>query len=195
VRASDARRWGWHRLDRSWAARIVAAAGVERGDLVLDVGAGDGALSSKLVQAGARVLAVELHPERARALRDRFAGQSVRVLEVDAVDLRLPIRGFRVVANPPFGIVVGLLRRLVAPGSRLLSADVVLPRHVAQRWCSPAAPGKGRWGALFETELGMRVPASAFRPPAPRDAVVLHIRRVDSRRVRQTTGVDGHPRR
>jgi 23S rRNA (adenine-N6)-dimethyltransferase len=40
--AEQPRRWGWHRLTEHWAARIVAAAGVRPGELVLDIGAGEG---------------------------------------------------------------------------------------------------------------------------------------------------------
>ncbi len=54
--------WGWHRLAPGWAERLVADAGVRPGDLVLDIGAGDGAITAPLVVAGARVVAFELHP-------------------------------------------------------------------------------------------------------------------------------------
>jgi len=45
---------------------------VHPGDLVFDVGAGDGAMSDRLVARGARVVCVEAHPTRASALRDRY---------------------------------------------------------------------------------------------------------------------------
>ena len=176
MRASDARRWGWHRLDRGWAARIVAAAGVTPGDLVLDIGAGDGALSDVLLHVGARVVAFELHPDRVAALRGRFAGRDVKVVAADAADLRLPRQPFSVVAHPPFTIAMAVVRRLVAPGSRLVAADLVVPRHVARRWYSGAAGGARRWGAQFDVSLGMPVPARWFHPAVERDAVVLRVR-------------------
>jgi 23S rRNA (adenine-N6)-dimethyltransferase len=179
VRASAVRRWGWHRLDRSWAERIVSAAGIVPGDLVLDIGAGDGVISAALLGVGARVVAIELHPDRARLLRSRFADQ-IRVVAVDASDLRLPRQPFKVVANPPFTIAMALLRRLLAPGSRLIAADIVLPRHIARRWCRGAVDGAGRWGDQFDVSLGPRVPGRAFRPTIDRDAVVLRIRRLET---------------
>jgi 23S rRNA (adenine-N6)-dimethyltransferase len=178
VAASDGRRWGWHRLDRTWADRIVAAADVAPGELVLDVGAGDGVLSEALVRVGARVVAVELHPDRARSLRRRFTGRAVKVVTADAADLRLPRRPFGVVANPPFSISMALVRRLVAPGSRLVAADIVVPRHVARRWLDGHAGGARRWGTQFSLSLGLAIPARSFHPAAGRDAVVLRIRRV-----------------
>jgi 23S rRNA (adenine-N6)-dimethyltransferase len=180
VCAVEARYWGWHRLDRAWAARIVDAAGVHPGDLVLDVGAGEGSLTEALLGVGARVVAIELHPGRAQSLRRRFVGEAVRVVAVDAADLRLPRRRFTVVANPPFAIATALLNRLVAPGSRLSAADVVVPRYIARRWCSHGSKGSPRWGRQFEVTLGLRLPARSFVPRAPRDAVVLRLRRLEA---------------
>lgn len=147
------------------------------GELVLDIGAGFGTLTECLLQAGVRVVAVELHDQRAGALRDRFAGCPVTVVQADAADLRLPRRPFRVVANPPFAVVKPLLGRLLAPGSRLYAADLVVSWHMAARWVSGDAPGAGRWISTFQASPGAAVPREAFIPAPPRDARVLVIRR------------------
>ena len=169
--------WGWHQLEGFAARRLVAGAGVRPGDLVVDVGAGTGAVTGPLVAAGARVVAVELHPRRAAQLRARFDHDPVTVVQVDASDLRLPRRPFRVVANPPFAITTSLLRRLLGPGSRLVRADLVVPRHVARRWAEGRAPGAHRWQRAFIARVGPTVPPSAFRPRPPGSAVVLRIER------------------
>ena len=174
--ARSRRRWGWHQLDPAWAERIVADAGVGRGDLVLDVGAGLGALTGPLVATGARVIAIECHPGRAAALHDRF-GSSITLVRADAADLRLPRRPFHVVANPPFSITTAILRRLLHPSSRLASAHLVLKVDTARRWTSPSAPGAGRWQRQVEPTLGVRVPRSAFHPAPPVDCRMLHLQR------------------
>jgi 23S rRNA (adenine-N6)-dimethyltransferase len=162
--------WGWYRLDRSWAERLVAGSGVTRGDLVLDIGAGDGAVTAPLVDVGARVIAVELHPARAAALRRRFGG-AVRVVQADATDLRLPRRPFRVVANPPWSITDPLLRRLLHPSSRLVRADLLVKRSSARRWAEVHQAHHHRLDA------GATVPRRAFRPAPPTDGRVLIIER------------------
>jgi 23S rRNA (adenine-N6)-dimethyltransferase len=154
---------------------------VRAGDLVLDIGAGTGALTCWLVEHGARVVAVELHPRRAGVLRRRF-DERVVVVQTDAGDLRLPRRPFRVVANPPFAATTAIMRRLLTPGSRLLGADLVVPRHVARRWVAPGAPGRARWSKQFMVERGGNLPRHAFDPPTRADAVVLRIRRRGVRR-------------
>lgn len=170
-------RWGWHQLADDWAQRLVNAARINPGDLVLDVGAGTGALTGPLVRTGAHVIAVELHPRRARQLRDRFARAGVTVVQVDAADLRLPRRPFRVVANPPFGITTSLIRRLLSRGSRLVTADLVVPGHVANRWARGSAPGADRWRQTFDASVPCRVPGGALRPPPPGPTAVLRIER------------------
>jgi 23S rRNA (adenine-N6)-dimethyltransferase len=168
--------WGWHELDAHYAQRLVRDAGLPPRAWVLDVGAGTGALTAPLVAAGHHVVAIELHPGRARELSGRF-GTSIVVVRADARDLRLPRRPFYVVANPPFAAVTALLKRLLHPGSRLVSARLIVPRHEVRRWAGPDAPGLSRWRPTFEVLAGPAVPRSAFHPPPPVEARVLTIRR------------------
>lgn len=144
------------------------------GDLVLDIGAGTGALTAPLVAAGARVVAVELHDERAAKLRHRFANDPVRVVQVDLRRLRLPRQPFRVVGNPPFALTSELLRLLLA-SERLLSADLVMQRAAARRLSSSSL--RGAHARLYELRSGMAVPRTAFSPPPHVDLVVLRVRR------------------
>jgi 23S rRNA (adenine-N6)-dimethyltransferase len=177
VPASGKTRWGWHALAPSWAAQVVADAAVRPGDLVVDIGAGTGALTRELVAAGAQVIAVELHPARLAVLRDRFAGADVTVVRADAADLRLPRRPFRVVANPPFALTTQVVRRLVAPGSRLIRADLVVQHAAARRWTAGRAPGAGRWVCDYAVTTGRRIPRGAFSPRPRVDCTTLVVSR------------------
>lgn len=175
--AGGSGRWGWHRLDSRWIAGLIDAAGIGPGDLVLDVGAGDGRITAQLLDRGASVIAVELHPGRAAALRSRFQAHRVIVVRANASDLRLPRRPFKVVANPPFGITTALLRRLTRPTSRLESASLVVPAWAAARWAAGRGAGGTTSRSLFRCSHGGIVPAKAFRPPPRTDAGILLIHR------------------
>jgi 23S rRNA (adenine-N6)-dimethyltransferase len=178
---SAGRRWGWHRLEPEWARRIVAAADVRPGELVLDLGAGSGALTRPLVRAGAEVVAVELHPGRAAQLRERFADAPVRVVQTDLERVRLPRRPFRVVANPPYAVSTALLKRLLATGSRLEAADLVLPVWLVARYANGRGHNATRWQSAYRTGRGLWLPRRAFAPPPPRDWGVLTVRRTAAR--------------
>jgi 23S rRNA (adenine-N6)-dimethyltransferase len=169
--------WGWHQLKRRWAEELVDRAGVGPGDIVLDVGAGTGAVTAPLLATGARVIAIELHPGRAAHLRDRFGSRLV-VVQCDAGDLRLPRRPFHVVASIPFSVTTPLLRRLLHQGSRLVSARLIVQDQAARRWSSQAAPAAARWQAAFVVEADGRVPRHAFVPPPRVDGRTLVISRV-----------------
>jgi 23S rRNA (adenine-N6)-dimethyltransferase len=173
VAGASRRAWGWHPLVDSWAARIVNDAGVAAGEIVLDIGAGRGALTGYLIAAGGRVLAIEPHPGRAAFLRERFAGQSVTVVETTVTQLYLPHRPFRVVANPPFASSSELMRVLLTRESRLVAADVVLQRAFVRRMVADRRRSAGRWSLT----VGRPIPRNAFHSPPQVDAAILTVRR------------------
>jgi 23S rRNA (adenine-N6)-dimethyltransferase len=143
----------------------VAGSPVTGRDVVCDLGAGLGALTRPLAATGARVIAVELHPGRAAALRAEFGGTRVAVVERDLRDFTLPGRLFRVVANPPYAGVNALVRRLLAD-HHLLSADLLVAEGAA----------RGLLRLSPRVSLGVRWPQHAFVHPPPTVARVLRIR-------------------
>ena len=170
-------RWGYHQLTDWYAAKLVASAGVRPGDLVVDFGAGTGAITRHLLDRGARVIAVELHPGRANQLRHRFCDSRCVVVERDIQHWRPPRQPYRAVANPPFSVLSSLLCVLTAPHSQLFVADLVVPAHVAARW----SRGAGYAAQRYTATLTGRLPAQAFFPPATQSTAVL---RIASRRAR-----------
>ncbi len=175
-------RWGWHQLDRRWARRLVEQARISPGDLVVDVGAGTGVITGELLAAGARVVAVELHPGRAAALRSRYDGRPVTVVQADASALRFPGRPFKVVANPPFAITTSLLRHLTDRRSHLERAAIVLPHWASIRWASGRGAGSTVSKQRFSITAGPRLPARAFDPAPPVAVSTVLVTRADAGR-------------
>jgi 23S rRNA (adenine-N6)-dimethyltransferase len=168
---SGRRLWGWHRLDPDWAERIVASAAIRPGELVVDLGAGVGALTLPLLEAGARVIAVELHPERARRLRENVSGHAASVVECDLENFLPPGRPFRVVANPPYALSAAVLA-FIAHARHVTAADLVLQRTVVQRVLDRNRRDLRR----FHPRCGLLLPRNAFLPPPPVDSAVLQLR-------------------
>jgi 23S rRNA (adenine-N6)-dimethyltransferase len=171
VRARQPRARGQHFLRSSaLAAGIVRAAGIRPGELVVDLGAGTGMLTSALARAGARVVAVELDPVLAARLRERFP----TVIEGDARRVAFPREPYRVVANLPFDGATEILRRLF-DDRRLVSADVIVQWEVAAKRAAvwPSTAVGVIWAASFELTLVRRLQREAFAPPPAVEAGVL----------------------
>jgi 23S rRNA (adenine-N6)-dimethyltransferase len=157
------------------AAEIVADAAVLPGDLVVDVGAGTGAFTRALLDAGAEVVALELDPRLAAGLRRRF-GSRVHVIEEDARRFGWTREPFAVVSNLPFagsGEILGSLLR--DPRRGLRRADVIVQWELAAKQAAvwPATMRATYWRAWFDVGIAGRLSRSAFSPPPAVDAAIL----------------------
>lgn len=149
---------------------------------MLDLGAGHGALTEPLAAAGARVVAVELDRRALDVLRDRFAAHpSVRIVAGDLLDVPLPRRPYRVVANLPFATTSAALRRLLDPRGQLRRADLVLQRGAAIAWATEPRRRSAASRRRFDLRLGSTIPARRFVPPPTVDAALLHVARRGAR--------------
>jgi 16S rRNA (adenine1518-N6/adenine1519-N6)-dimethyltransferase len=176
------KRFGQHWLtDATVLDRIVAAAELEEGERVLEVGPGRGALTERLLAAPIAALrAVELDRDLVAGLRERFGGDPrFTLVEGDALEVPLiPEDGpapRTVVANIPYNITGPLLERLVGrldrphdpPYRRLV---LLVQQEVGER--IRARPGSSAFSALsVRMQLLARctsvcaVPPRCFQPP------------------------------
>lgn len=168
--------------DARTVARLVAD--VVAGDLVVDLGAGSGALTLACAAAGADVIAVERDDRWCAHLRDRVhnAGLSdnVRVVQGDLRTVDLPRGQWRVIANPPFALTTTLLHRLFDDPRRAPErADLVLQWEVARKFAArpPSTLLGATWAPWWDLRLVQRIPRSAFRPAPRVDAGWLRARR------------------
>lgn len=152
-------------------------AGADLGD-VLEIGAGTGALTDRLLRAADHVTAIERDTRLAAFLREEFdtarAAGRLTVLEGDALELDVP--SFTAsVSNLPYGIASELLFVLL-PRRRPLVCTV--QKEFAERLVADAGdPEYGRLsvtaGHYAATEIVETVPPEAFDPqPAVESAVI-----------------------
>jgi len=151
-----------------------------RGNSVLEIGAGDGRLTSKLLAFGAgHITAVEFDPKLAKRLRIRFAGaRRVRVHEGDFLEFDEKAKFGRIVGNIPYYITSPILLKL----SRMDFGKAVLciQKEVAARMM--AEPGSGGYGRLsvfsqlaYRAEALALVERSAFSPAPKVDSCIVSI--------------------
>jgi len=174
--AHPKKKWGQNFLrNRGAVERIVGAVEPQPGELVLEIGPGEGVLTEKLIALGNDFLAYEIDPELVARLRARF-GEAI--VQADAVEAPLPARPFRAVGNLPYNAGTPILRRVIAdPHCR--RAVFMLQKEVADRLV--ARPGDEAYGfltlytRLFASARTLMTlePRSFYPPPKVRSAVVV----------------------
>ncbi|HTN53255.1 MAG TPA: 16S rRNA (adenine(1518)-N(6)/adenine(1519)-N(6))-dimethyltransferase RsmA [Anaeromyxobacter sp.] len=169
-------------------ARLVAPAA---GETVLELGAGLGHLTARLLSRGARVVAVERDRDMVRVLRGEL-GDRIVLLEADAARLDLadlaarfgaPAPGggpprLAVAGNLPYHLTSPILFSLLDQVGHVARAVFLLQREVAERLA--AAPGSRDWGVLSvllqrEADVSVEriVRPGAFWPPPKVESAVL----------------------
>jgi len=173
------RQFGQNFLDPATAERIVEAAAFALGDLVIEIGAGGGALTRALARRPLRLIAVEPDPVWSRRLREQL---DVQVIAKDFLAFTLPREPFRIIGSLPFGRTTDILRRLLDdPTLPMQRADIIVQWEVALKRAAvpPATLLSTAWAPWWEMRLAQRIPAAKFRPVPRVDAGLLTITRRD----------------
>lgn len=181
-------------VDHNLLARLVDAAGVGEGDLVLEVGPGTGTLTEELLARGSRVVAAELDPGLARLLRDRMGDERrFTLVEGDCLEskrrLATPLlealgdQPFAVVANLPYGCATPLMLTLLVDHPACRGLFVTVQREVADRLL--AQPGTRDYGPLAvvarvtaRCERLASLPPHCFWPRPEVESAMVAIRRL-----------------
>jgi 16S rRNA (adenine1518-N6/adenine1519-N6)-dimethyltransferase len=132
-------------IDANILKKIIAAADVTKGDVVLEIGAGPGALTEMLLEAGASVVAIEIDRQLIPILSELKHPQ-LKIVEGDVLQLPLESlcasiaeqRKIKVVANLPYHITTPILTRLLPMHTWIDSVTVMVQKEFAQRMVAKA---------------------------------------------------------
>ena len=176
-------------IDPNTVMRIVRLAGVTPGERVVEIGAGCGALTVALADAGAAVLAVEVDGRLLGALAEVCAERPVEVLAADATDLASwapHLAGgdrWKLVANLPYNVATPLLLDTLDRLPQITAMVVMVQDEVAERLA--AAPGQRAYGlpslklaCRARAEILGRVPPTVFWPRPRVSSALLSIHRL-----------------
>lgn len=170
---------GQHFLSgQRYAVRIVESLGVSKEDLVVEIGAGRGALTGLLAERAGRLVALELDASLAETLEEKFRARTgVEIVCGDVLTADLPALCRRagksnciVFGNLPYYITSPILHRLFRFRGAIRAMALLMQKEVAERLL--ATPGASAYGYLSvlaqgfsQPHFAFRVPPGAFTPP------------------------------
>lgn len=171
-------------VDPNTVRRIVRLAELAPAERVLEIGPGLGSLSLGLLEAGARLTAVEVDPVLAAALpqtvaaHDSSAGERLTVITGDALRVAIPDTATVLAANLPYNVAVPILLRLLQELGNLARGVVMVQAEVAQRLAAP--PGSRVYGVpsaklawYADARVAAPVPRTVFWPQPRVDSALL----------------------
>ncbi len=168
------KRFGQHFLANGHTAdRIVEAADIQPGDIVLEIGPGKGILTSFLLERAKQVIAVEIDRDLTGNLLGQFGSRTgFHLIEGDilALDMQKTFCDssgrIKVVSNLPYNISTPVIELLIRNRALVSLAVLMIQKEVAGRLL--ASPGSKDYG-LTTINLGLcaRVKTSTWWPRSP----------------------------
>ena len=158
--------------DPGVVSRIVEAIDPRPGQAIVEIGPGQAALTSALIERAGHVRAIEIDRDLAARLRQRFSAEKLTLIEADALKIDwsdVAATPLRLVGNLPYNISTPLLFALLPVAERVIDQHFMLQKEVVDRMV--AAPGSKTYGRLsvmlqFRYRLTklFDVPRGAFKP-------------------------------
>jgi 16S rRNA (adenine1518-N6/adenine1519-N6)-dimethyltransferase len=182
------KRWGQHFIvDRNILSKVIRTAGLEKGDMVLEIGPGLGEMTLALARQVQKVIAVEIDRKLVKILKEKTADFSnVMVIEGDILKINFEHlypqghQQLKVVANLPYQISTPLLFLFIESRDLFSTFTLMLQREVAERMI--ASPGRKDYGPLSiftqsvsDLSIQFYIKPSAFFPPPKVESAVIRM--------------------
>ena len=167
-----------HFLRESSARRLVQATSISKSDLIVEIGAGLGALTKPLVKRAGKVVAVEIDTFLARKLRNTL-GSNAEVVATDFLTLELPSASYSIIGNLPYAQTTEIVRRISEVSNPPRDAWLVVQREFALRIIGHPFARESLWSLrlkpFWHFEIVDRLKRAEFDPPPSVDSVFLQM--------------------
>lgn len=163
-------------------AELIGHSNIRRGDLVIDIGAGSGAITAVLARRCRQVLAYENEPGALNKLQQNMRRhKNVKVIAQDFLLAKLPDEPYKVFANIPFHLSADIVRKLTSDDLHTPQAIYLI---VQKQFAQKIVPSDQRFTSQLGTQLApwwqtrIRRPLrrTDFTPPPAVDTVLLELK-------------------
>jgi 16S rRNA (adenine1518-N6/adenine1519-N6)-dimethyltransferase len=153
--------------------KIIRSIAPDPDEVIMEIGAGKGALTYALASKAGKVIAIEKDSSLVRLLK-QTSPPNVSILEKDVLDVDFnPLvkgKSIKIAGNLPYSISSPILFKILEHKKLFSECHFLLQREVAERLC--AKPGSKKYAPLsilyendFIKKLKFRVPPESFKPP------------------------------
>lgn len=177
-------------VDQQIIAQIINEIYPKKGDRIIEIGPGLGALTRPLLQVLDHLDVVEIDRDIVAKLEKEFPQEKLTIHATDALKFDFSVLGvkLRIIGNLPYNISTPLLFHLSQFSEQILDMHFMLQKEVVERMVGmPSTSDYGRLSVMlqyrFDMEYVFNVPAESFRPiPKVESAIVRMIPRSKSSR-------------
>lgn len=169
-------------INKSVLPTIINASQIKPGDIIIEVGPGFGILTKVLLDADAKVFAIEKDFDLIADLTKKFGNnKNLKIVHQDALFFDAShFKKYKVVSNLPFNIASPLIRKFLESSTPPELMVVMVQKEVAEKIV--AKPGNSERGVLTlavefygSSEIIATVSKNSFRPQPKIDASIIRI--------------------
>lgn len=164
-------------------AELIGHSNIRRGDLVIDIGAGSGAITAVLAHRCRQVLAYENEPGALNKLKQNMRRhKNVKVIAQDFLLAKLPDEPYKVFANIPFHLSADIVRKLTNNDETHTPQAIylIVQKQFAQKLVPSDRHFTSQLGAQlapwWQTRIRRPLRRTNFTPPPAVDTVLLELK-------------------
>lgn len=159
---------------------LIGHTSIKRTDIVYDIGAGSGVISSVLAGRSKQVIAIEIEPTTAATLRKNLAGfNNVTIQEADFIGSKLPSTPYKIFANIPFHLSSAILHKITTDKNPPEAAYLIVQKQFANKLLPEYAGFSSqlgmKLGPWFAIRIRKRLKRTDFWPHPNVDTVLMEI--------------------
>ena len=164
---------------------LIGHSNLKKRDLVIEIGAGSGVITSALSHRVNKVIAIEPDPATAKKLKENLARrniENVEVVEQDFLDFELPEEPYKVFSNPPFHLSSEIVHKLIEADNPPEAFYLILQKQFALKLLNTDRHYTSQLGlkviAGYQTKIRYPLKPTDFTPPPAVPCVLFEAKKI-----------------
>jgi len=166
-------------------ASLIQMSSISSGDVVYDIGAGQGIITEELLKKSRKVVAFEIDKNLSNKLEQRYkSNKLVEIISGDFLSCSLPVYSYKVFSNIPFSISSAVIKKITHAKNPPDDAYIVVQKEVAKKFIGKPYANRNSQIAIllkpwFELSVRYEFKRGDFFPKPNVDAVLLRVKKID----------------